>query len=269
MSTNLLTSREVAEFLGVGVSSVNRWADAGKLEHVKTPGGHRRFARLAVEAFRRERAGLPTDDGESFCAGWTERLLGDAPPEALVGQLLRERAERESWLAVAGALGPVLARIGSLWEEGTISVTEEHLASERLARALSRCAELLPVAVAAPEALLAAPESEEHTLGLSLLEPALREWGWHCRFAGRRTPLEDLAGRVRGGSFELVALSASVSTPAAVLGEVARVIGEAAAEAGAALLIGGLGPWPEQLRHGRRVQRFAELERAPEGLRRN
>jgi excisionase family DNA binding protein len=38
-----LTPGEAAERLGVHVSTLNRWADAGHLETYRTPGGHRRF----------------------------------------------------------------------------------------------------------------------------------------------------------------------------------------------------------------------------------
>jgi excisionase family DNA binding protein len=46
----LLTSVEVAALFRVDPKTVTRWAKAGRLPFVKTPGGHVRFRRSAVEA---------------------------------------------------------------------------------------------------------------------------------------------------------------------------------------------------------------------------
>jgi excisionase family DNA binding protein len=45
-----LTLGEASRVLGVDPDTLRRWADAGKIEVFVTPGGHRRFARAAVEA---------------------------------------------------------------------------------------------------------------------------------------------------------------------------------------------------------------------------
>lgn len=58
--TNILNSGEVAALFSVSISTVQRWADDGKLAHFTTPGGHLRFRRedieplLATEAERAE-----------------------------------------------------------------------------------------------------------------------------------------------------------------------------------------------------------------------
>lgn len=49
---NLMTTQEVAKLLGVGPSSVKRWADDGRLPTIKTPGGHRRFRKNDVLSLR-------------------------------------------------------------------------------------------------------------------------------------------------------------------------------------------------------------------------
>lgn len=46
-----LKASEVAEMFSVDPSTVNRWADEGKLPCFRTPGGHRRFRREDVDAF--------------------------------------------------------------------------------------------------------------------------------------------------------------------------------------------------------------------------
>lgn len=40
-----MTPGEVAELFGVDPKTVTRWANAGRIQSFKTPGGHRRFRR--------------------------------------------------------------------------------------------------------------------------------------------------------------------------------------------------------------------------------
>ncbi|WP_329248020.1 helix-turn-helix domain-containing protein [Actinoallomurus sp. NBC_01490] len=50
---DLLTPREAARLLGVGVPTLGWWARIGALKSaVRTPGGHRRYRRTDVLAFR-------------------------------------------------------------------------------------------------------------------------------------------------------------------------------------------------------------------------
>lgn len=46
----LMTPGEVARLFRVDPKTVTRWAAAGRIEAIKTPGGHTRFRRSAVEA---------------------------------------------------------------------------------------------------------------------------------------------------------------------------------------------------------------------------
>jgi excisionase family DNA binding protein len=52
MNTAILTTKQVAEVFAVTPSTVVKWADAGRLPFFRTPGGHRRFLRVEVEALR-------------------------------------------------------------------------------------------------------------------------------------------------------------------------------------------------------------------------
>jgi len=48
-SKDLLTTKQAADILGVGTTSIKRWSDEGKLPAYKTAGGHRRYRRADVE----------------------------------------------------------------------------------------------------------------------------------------------------------------------------------------------------------------------------
>lgn len=48
------TGAEVAELFNVHPATVIRWADEGKIEAFRTPGGKRRYPRAAVDAMLRD-----------------------------------------------------------------------------------------------------------------------------------------------------------------------------------------------------------------------
>ena len=56
----LLTPGEVATLFRVDPKTVTRWASAGRIGSIRTPGGHRRFRESEVRALLRgEEAGTP------------------------------------------------------------------------------------------------------------------------------------------------------------------------------------------------------------------
>lgn len=273
MSDDLLSSTEAARLLGVSTSSVKRWADSGLLPFGVTPGGHRRFSRAGVERFRQQHArpGEAAARWTDRVGRWLELLLADTVPLGLEAALLDERGRLGSWAAVASSLVPVLEALGRRWEDGDISPLEEHRGSERLARALSRWCDGMPVRPSGPSCLLALPDGEEHALGLRLAELCLREEGWRCAWAGRRTPLEDLVAAVESSDYDALALSVSVAhADPAGLARQAEILDRECAAARVWLLLGGRGPWPETLPWARRVRTLEglvaiarELERRP------
>ena len=254
--TPLLSTADAARAVGIGSSTVKRWADAGLLQCVRTAGGHRRFALADVE--RMARAGAD----ELALVG----VLLDGRPYDVEAQLLGARARLGSWHAVADALGPVIVELGRLWRAGRLSVLEEHMASERLARALAAAGEALPLPRDAPRCLLACVEGDDHTLGLSLVELTLREAGWMPLWSGRATPAAELVKRLERRDLRLVALSASsYSRERRRLEREARRIAVACRTVGASLVLGGTGGWPEAIRRRRPARQLRRAARAPRG----
>ncbi len=241
---DLLTSAEAARLAGVGTTAIKRWSDSGALRCVKTAGGHRRFHRVDIE--RLMRADASAGPGEDW-SGWIDALRQNLGGHTVQARLLDERARLGSWHAVADAMGRLLTEIGRRWEVGEIAVIEEHLMSATLQRALAAIVEALPVPTHAPVSLLAVVPGDEHTLGLSLIELALREAGWRAEWAGSHTRTGDVVGRVAAGGLGMVALSASLASS-----DAAAEIGEACRSAGVPLALGGGGAWPDAPAWGRR-----------------
>lgn len=263
MSLELLTTAEAARLAGVGASSVKRWADQNLLRCVRTAGGHRRFHRQDLEAFLREHG----DQVLGSQSDWVDVALHGGVFE-IQGELLRARDRLGAWHDVASELGGALVELGARWARREITVIEEHVASEKLTRAIQRAVESMPLSDSAPRCLLATAETDEHTLGLALVELCLREAGWACVWSGRNTPLSELDALARSGDVEMLALSASpASTNAKRLRAEAAQIGEACRQAGVILVLGGDGAWPEEPSYGTRLRDLRALSRLATGWR--
>jgi hypothetical protein len=157
-------------------------------------------------------------------------------------------------------VAPILREIGLAWERGQITVLQEHLATERLARGLARCAESIAPRLDAPRALLVSADGDEHTLGLSLVELCMREAGWICRWAGRNTPRASVQTFVEAGEVRLIALSASgYSQDHHKLSELAAWYGALCRPHSVGLILGGNGRWPEAPEYGYRVKTLMQL----------
>ncbi|MGC5012598.1 BldC family transcriptional regulator [Streptosporangium sp. DT93] len=52
-ASDLLTPGEVARLFRVDPKTVTRWASAGRIASIRTPGGHRRFREADVKALLR------------------------------------------------------------------------------------------------------------------------------------------------------------------------------------------------------------------------
>jgi excisionase family DNA binding protein len=95
---NLLSTRQVAALLGVGGSSVKRWADRGLLACVKTVGGQRRFEPEVVDAFRRVlgRTGARSDGATPDADGGDSAAAAGAFPVSQSGALRADSASDRS-----------------------------------------------------------------------------------------------------------------------------------------------------------------------------
>lgn len=94
-----LTLGEAARYLGVAQSTVRKWADGGRIETFKTPGGHRRFKREDLDRFMQGASGerLP----ESPRGGAPVILIVD--DDADVRAVIRACLEAEGFRVVEGA----------------------------------------------------------------------------------------------------------------------------------------------------------------------
>jgi MerR family transcriptional regulator, light-induced transcriptional regulator len=129
---------------------------------------------------------------------------------------------------------PVVRQVGEGWEDDPRAIAREHFATNVLRPRLQR---LLRVAnrSSAREVVAAAPEGEEHDLGLLAAAAAAADAGWRVRYLGARTPtaaLERTADEV-GAAWSSSARSSASRAEA--------FLADRPTFAGAAVVLGGSG----------------------------
>lgn len=102
---------------------------------------------------------------------------------------------------------PYLHDLGERWQQGTVSVAQEHFASNVLRGRLAGLA-LGWGAGAGPRAVLACPPGELHDIPLMVFGIALNRVGWRVTYLGSNTPLPELLQAVDLTRPELVVLAA-------------------------------------------------------------
>ncbi len=110
--------------------------------------------------------------------------------------------------------GPALLQIGQRWHAGTISVGQEHLASEIVGNTLRYLVRLSQPEVPEHTAVLACFADEDHVVPLYGVALRLCEWGFRTVILGARTPPHAIAHAVSETHPTLVGLSLTIVPPA-------------------------------------------------------
>lgn len=108
---------------------------------------------------------------------------------------------------------PALREIGRRWQENTITVADEHLATAITQAAMARAFERrFTWREGEGRALLAAcTDRERHEVGLRMICDLLELAGWDTTFLGASVPAESLVAMVRTRRPDVVALSATIA----------------------------------------------------------
>jgi excisionase family DNA binding protein len=267
MISQFFSTRELSELCAVGETTVKRWANMGLIKYHKTIGGHRKFKlddvldfidknhirvapeqleRLQIQKRNAEAIDLNTEillvrgDVSALADKLTENLLEFKKNE--VEALLSKAIERIPSFAVIfdNMIAPAMHRIGNLWCEKKLSISDEHIITNMIVEAILRTKvrfetslreeqeRNLPaltllytntegntketaVAEASPKKHLAivttCPESELHEvplLGVSLICETL---GFQVRYVGASVPFKDLESAVEEHQPEMVCMS--------------------------------------------------------------
>jgi len=199
---------------------------------------------------------------------FTDALLrGD---EAAAELVLREAVEAEVPEAEIdeAVITPALRAVGDLWEDGQLSIGEEHLATEIALRVVALQRETYRVARRRTRTVvvLAAVDGEQHVVGLRMAGSLLAHAGFDVKQLGASVPAADLARLAGRHEAAVVALTMTMPDGEPALGEaLAAVRGE---RAETAVVVGGTG-LPDrlvELPQLRRCQRASEVVAVVDGL---
>jgi DNA-binding transcriptional MerR regulator len=101
---------------------------------------------------------------------------------------------------------PCLRALGDGWEQGSVSVAQEHFASQLVRARLATLARGWGRGVG-PRAVLATAPHERHDIALMIFGICLHRWGWRIRYLGADTPTEELTAMVTAAPPDLVVVT--------------------------------------------------------------
>ena len=278
---------ELSRRTGVSPELLRAWEQRyGLLRPSRSAGGFRLYSVEDEERVRRTNAlvadGLSTAEAARLAAGSAPGspavgpVAVDRPAvEELADQL---RQALEGFDAVAGhaaldrllgavsveialteVLIPYLRDLGERWADGTVSVAQEHFASQLVRGRLLGLARDWG-AGGSSAVVLACMPGEAHDLGLVLLGVLIARRGWRVTFLGADTPFDTLESCARTVQPTLVVLATynarvfrkhvdAIRELAAVtrLAVVAPIAPEAITDTGAEALVGGIAEAAEAL----------------------
>ncbi|MBI5537192.1 MAG: helix-turn-helix domain-containing protein [Deltaproteobacteria bacterium] len=144
MSDRLMSTGDVAEVLGVSEATVKRWADAGTLSCIRTPGGHRKFRLRDIAMHLASRRGPshsnevpPTESERDLDEMVSALLVGDV--EKVAGAVAAARLQRTSMAALADTLlFPAMQRVRQATTTGRCEAFHEHIALNTLVEVCAR-----------------------------------------------------------------------------------------------------------------------------------
>ena len=112
---------------------------------------------------------------------------------------------------VLETLTPLNRAVGDAWMRGELQVFEEHLYTEQLQVALRTAINAFPRQAGMPRVLLTTFQSEQHGIGLLMVEALLVPEGVQCISLGTQTPLEDIRRAALAHKVHILALSFSAA----------------------------------------------------------
>src|SRR6267143_2011787 len=278
VKTDVLSTRQVAQLLGVGEATVKRWADAGEIDCFRTPGGHRKFRLRDVTAFVQRRKfqvaetipaqltpGAEAGGEEAVAAVEKSALAGDA--SSLVAQMAALRLHGHDLAVIFDdVVAPALQRIGSRWQACNLSIADEHVATQAVVEAIAR-AQPLAEAPGEPNrgdrgtAVVAAVAGEQHDVAPRMAACLLRARGFEVLAPLAATPASDLADLVQRSRAQLVALASTLAPEGRALQDQVDLTARVARGGGGRVIVGGTGmagiPLPDDVQL---LQSMRELE---------
>lgn len=251
-----LSSKQVAELLGVNESSVKRWADSGMLSCYKTPGGHRKFKKndllifsskysyelkknihLSQEPANMQKQSL---DFEKIKKLLLIKLLKGSDDEIMDYLYSLHISGLSVTDLYDNVISGTMKRIGEMWMMKEISIEDEHISTSKIIKAIIRFhGKLEPNIKNGLTAFCGCPEKEFHELPLLSVNNILQYKGWNTIYAGVNLPVKSFISGIKLYKPDLVCLSATIAEDKERFLIDTKKIYNAAKNSGAYFVIGG------------------------------
>ena len=217
----LLSTRELADALGVSESSLKRWVDSGKISASRTEGGHRRIELSEAMRFIRDmrapvarpelldlpEVALVRARGEDRLASY----LRDGDSVGARGWLMARYVEGAKIAELAdGPIRDAMAGLGELWHHDEGGVFVEHRGTDVCLQAVAQLRNMISaVPATAPLALGGSPADDPYLLSTQLAAMVVTEAGMRAVNLGPDTPVSAFARAVAEHQPKLVWISIS------------------------------------------------------------
>ncbi len=254
LSGTFASTAQVAEALGVGVTTIKRWVDEGILPAQKTAGGHRKLSSADVRRLAREGRLPQADLSRLFPTARSTPATPDDFRERLGVAALGDDVEsiRSTIVGAYHAglameviadkiIAPAMAQVGREWEAGRLAVIHEHRITQACVAAVFelKAMQRSHAQASRPLAIGGAPEGDHSTLASLLAAMALNDCGWESMNLGPHTPFSAFRSALDQFNPKLVWFSAThIADEATFMNEYESFYREAQAR-GIAVAVGG------------------------------
>ena len=126
---------------------------------------------------------------------------------SLEEQLVRASIALSQQHLLEEVVQPLMERIGQMWQEGTLRVSDEHMASAVVRSFIGNIRASFQVSEAAPHVVATTPAGQLHEIGALLASVVATSEGWNSTFLGPNLPAEEIAGAAAQKGAKAVLLS--------------------------------------------------------------
>lgn len=209
MEIRHFNSVEAAKILGVNVSTIKRWTDEGKLECIKTAGGHRKFMMTNLANYVKNNKSdttrvnlFPLEDEVDLQVSY-HIVKGDFNflREYVAGKALTSESEKVQQVLNGLYLSnyplyeiydrlvtPVLHKFGELWRNEDLSIIEEHFGSQAIRDSIIRLQGIIKIlGQKIGRAVCLNLSLELHDIALKMVANILEVKGYQVYFSGQYT----------------------------------------------------------------------------------
>lgn len=137
------------------------------------------------------------------CLQAADRLDG----QALREELMRAVVSLSAPVFVTRVVGPLLERVGELWEEGSMRPAQEHVVSTAVRQVLDWLLGRYEAPASAPLLVACTPAGELHEFGAMLAAVVAADAGWRVLYLGPSLPAEEIAAAAEQSGARAVAVS--------------------------------------------------------------